>query len=139
MDSNGKSDPFCKISSNFSNQQYQTHTIKKTLSPEWNESFPIYVGEMEESHSISVKLYDRDLGTFPILFFPFSPISPLFLSFFLCLLLSLIPVGNDFLGESNISLKKLIDHTGDSLTSWYYLEVRSFSSFVALFLLTLSE
>jgi len=42
MDKNGKSDPFCKISSNFSTQVYQTHTIYKTLEPTWNESFSIF-------------------------------------------------------------------------------------------------
>jgi hypothetical protein len=41
MDSNGKSDPFCKIQANFSTQIFQTHTQKKTLEPIWNESFPM--------------------------------------------------------------------------------------------------
>eukprot|EP01128_Nolandella_sp_AFSM9_P000647 TRINITY_DN1079_c0_g1_i1.p1 TRINITY_DN1079_c0_g1~~TRINITY_DN1079_c0_g1_i1.p1 ORF type:complete len:489 (+),score=118.30 TRINITY_DN1079_c0_g1_i1:59-1468(+) len=91
MDSNGKSDPFCKISSSFGSQHFQTHTIKKTLSPSWNESFPIYVGKMEATHSITIKLYDRDL------------------------------VSNDFLGEVTIPLSKLINHSGDSLTKWFDL------------------
>lgn len=43
MDSNGKSDPFCKIEANFSTQAFQTHTQKKTLEPVWNESFPMFV------------------------------------------------------------------------------------------------
>ncbi|KAI0463797.1 hypothetical protein LJB42_002803 [Komagataella kurtzmanii] len=42
-DRNGKSDPFCEIYLN-DNQVYKTKKIKRTLNPEWNESFDVEIG-----------------------------------------------------------------------------------------------
>lgn len=92
MDKNGKSDPFCKVSCNFSSQIYQTHTIYKTLEPVWNESFPIFAGSIEPSHVVNLHLYDRDF------------------------------VGQDFLGEVKIPLSKLLESSGDSIEQWFTLE-----------------
>jgi len=57
---NGTSDAFCKLYSNFGNQTFQTHTKKKTATPVWEESFPFYVGLLEESLKLSIKVYDRE-------------------------------------------------------------------------------
>jgi calcium-dependent protein kinase len=92
MDKNGKSDPFCKISCNFSSQAYQTHTIYKTLEPVWNESFPIFAGTIEPSHVVIINLFDRDF------------------------------VGQDFLGSVEVSLAKLINSENDYIESWEKLE-----------------
>lgn len=105
-DEEGKSDPFCKVSCNFSSQIYQTHTIYKTLEPVWNESFPIFAGTssllldafltasgtIEPSHVVNLHLYDRDF------------------------------VGQDFLGEVKISLSKLLESSGDAIEQWFTLE-----------------
>jgi len=93
MDSNGKSDPFCKITGNFSSQIFQTHTKKKTLTPVWDESFPVYVGELEPNHTITIKLYDRDF------------------------------VGQDYLGKVIIILTQLLSADNNwTLESWFPLE-----------------
>lgn len=40
-DINGKSDPFCVLE--LVNIRLQTHTVYKTLNPEWNKLFTLYV------------------------------------------------------------------------------------------------
>lgn len=40
-DFNGKSDPFCVLE--LVNVRLQTHTVYKTLNPEWNKLFTLYV------------------------------------------------------------------------------------------------
>jgi len=92
MDKNGKSDPFCKLSCNFSSQAYQTNTIYKTLEPVWNESFPIFAGAIEPNHTVTIHLFDRDF------------------------------VGQDFLGEVKVSLAKLLAADTDSIELWEKLE-----------------
>jgi len=93
MDSNGKSDPFCVITNNLNGQTFQTHTIKKTLEPGWNEVFPIYIGEsLEPTNSITVKVWDRD------------------------------KLGKDFLGEVTLEAKLLLDVDSDELEQWYVLK-----------------
>lgn len=91
MDANGKSDPFAKITANFCKQVFQTHTQKKTLTPVWNESFPLYVGQLEPSHEITVKLFDRDL------------------------------IGEDYLGEVVVNVSELINAADDSIERWFPL------------------
>jgi len=39
MDSNGKSDPYCKLTANFSSQIFQTHTKKKNSHPRLGGNF----------------------------------------------------------------------------------------------------
>jgi len=92
MDNNGKSDPFCKVETNFGAQVFTTHTIKKTLTPRWDEAFPIYVGELEDTHLISVNVYDRDV------------------------------IGSDFLGVARLSMKLLIAAPTNDIDEWITLE-----------------
>ena len=55
-DSNGLSDPYCKLY--FGGKQFKTTTIKKTLNPEWNERFsaPIY----SSGDRIRIAVWDHD-------------------------------------------------------------------------------
>jgi len=92
MDKNGKSDPFCKVSCNFTAQVYQTHTIYKTLEPVWNESFSLFAGAIETGHVVTVQLFDRDF------------------------------VGQDFLGEVKFPLSRLIQAETDSIEVWETLK-----------------
>eukprot|EP01124_Arcella_intermedia_P004230 TRINITY_DN12382_c0_g1_i1.p1 TRINITY_DN12382_c0_g1~~TRINITY_DN12382_c0_g1_i1.p1 ORF type:complete len:315 (-),score=56.66 TRINITY_DN12382_c0_g1_i1:4-948(-) len=89
---NGKSDPFCKITGSFTSQIFQTKTKKKTVSPIWEESFAVYVGDLEESFTLTVKVYDRDF------------------------------VGQDFLGETLVPLGKiLVSENGYTSSNWFTL------------------
>jgi len=92
MDANGKSDPFVKISANFCKQVFQTHTQKKTLTPVWNESFPLYVGTLDPSQEITLRLFDRDL------------------------------IGEDFLGETTVRVQDLLDSSEDFVEKWVPLD-----------------
>eukprot|EP01080_Neovahlkampfia_damariscottae_P006512 gene6512-10520_t len=57
MDIGGTSDPFVEIS--FGKEQKKTKTIKKTLNPQWNETFDFHVKDM--SAPIFLSVYDWDL------------------------------------------------------------------------------
>lgn len=72
-DSNGKSDPFCKVSmpkaaifeSDAGSEgeeriRYKSKVMPKTLEPEWNETFE-FVGVREDA-TLAVECYDRDKG-----------------------------------------------------------------------------
>jgi len=58
----------------------------------WNESFPLYVGTLDSSQEITLRLFDRDL------------------------------IGEDFLGEVTIPVKDLLDSSEDSIEKWIVLE-----------------
>jgi len=92
MDDNGKSDPFVKITASFCGQTFQTHTIKKTLEPVWNESFPLFVGALEPNASVTLNLFDRDL------------------------------IGADFLGCVTVPMAKLLSVDTDFVQEWFTLE-----------------
>ncbi|XP_055031067.2 multiple C2 and transmembrane domain-containing protein 2 isoform X1 [Misgurnus anguillicaudatus] len=55
-DLNGKSDPFCVLE--LGNNRMQTHTIYKTLNPEWNKVFTFPVKDIHEVLEITV--FDED-------------------------------------------------------------------------------
>lgn len=52
------SDPFAKIT--IGRKTERTKTIKKTLSPEWNEEFK-FSGDFKESDNIAIELIDEDM------------------------------------------------------------------------------
>uniref|UniRef100_A0AAY4EYK3 C2 domain-containing protein n=1 Tax=Denticeps clupeoides TaxID=299321 RepID=A0AAY4EYK3_9TELE len=55
-DLNGKSDPFCVLE--LGNDRLQTHTIYKTLNPEWNKVFTFPVKDIHDALEITV--FDED-------------------------------------------------------------------------------
>ncbi|XP_042583140.1 multiple C2 and transmembrane domain-containing protein 2-like isoform X1 [Cyprinus carpio] len=55
-DLNGKSDPFCVLE--LGNNRLQTHTIYKTLNPEWNKVFTFPVKDIHEV--LEVTVFDED-------------------------------------------------------------------------------
>ncbi|XP_035654478.1 multiple C2 and transmembrane domain-containing protein 2-like isoform X2 [Oncorhynchus keta] len=55
-DLNGKSDPFCVLE--LGNSRLQTHTIYKTLSPEWNKVFTFPVKDIHDV--LELKVFDED-------------------------------------------------------------------------------
>ncbi|XP_051506359.1 multiple C2 and transmembrane domain-containing protein 2 isoform X2 [Myxocyprinus asiaticus] len=55
-DLNGKSDPFCILE--LGNNRLQTHTIYKTLNPEWNKVFTLPVKDIHEV--LEVTVFDED-------------------------------------------------------------------------------
>ncbi|XP_062404869.1 multiple C2 and transmembrane domain-containing protein 2 isoform X2 [Sardina pilchardus] len=55
-DLNGKSDPFCVLE--LGNDRLQTHTIYKTLYPEWNEVFTFPVKDIHDI--LEVTVFDED-------------------------------------------------------------------------------
>lgn len=55
-DLNGKSDPFCVLE--LGNNRLQTHTIYKSLNPEWNKVFTFPVKDIHEVLEVSV--FDED-------------------------------------------------------------------------------
>lgn len=55
-DLNGKSDPFCVLE--LGNSRLQTHTIYKTLNPEWNKVFTFPVKDIHEV--LEVTVFDED-------------------------------------------------------------------------------
>ncbi|XP_053287662.1 multiple C2 and transmembrane domain-containing protein 2 isoform X2 [Pleuronectes platessa] len=55
-DLNGKSDPFCVLE--LGNDRLQTHTIYKTLYPEWNQVFTFPVKDIHEA--LVVTIFDED-------------------------------------------------------------------------------
>uniref|UniRef100_A0A8C9U047 Multiple C2 and transmembrane domain containing 2 n=1 Tax=Scleropages formosus TaxID=113540 RepID=A0A8C9U047_SCLFO len=55
-DLNGKSDPFCVIE--LGNDRLQTHTIYKTLNPEWNTVFTLPIKDIHDALEVSV--FDED-------------------------------------------------------------------------------
>ncbi|TRY86721.1 hypothetical protein DNTS_031469 [Danionella cerebrum] len=55
-DLNGKSDPFCVLE--LGNNRLQTHTIYKTLNPEWNKVFTFPVKDIHEA--LEVTVFDED-------------------------------------------------------------------------------
>lgn len=55
-DMNGKSDPFCRLE--LGNEQLQTATEYKTLSPEWNRTFCLQVKDIHEV--LMITIYDED-------------------------------------------------------------------------------
>ncbi|GMM27853.1 tricalbin [Martiniozyma asiatica (nom. inval.)] len=59
-DSNGKSDPFTKCYLNGS-EVYKTKTKKKTLEPQWNESFEVPIDSRVQSY-FRFKVMDWDIG-----------------------------------------------------------------------------
>ena len=59
MDSNGKSDPYVKLSHN--EQNYKSKTQKKTLSPIWNEKFTFK--ELKDEENLKIEVFDHDFGS----------------------------------------------------------------------------
>ncbi|KAJ8248801.1 hypothetical protein GJAV_G00227900 [Gymnothorax javanicus] len=55
-DLNGKSDPFCVLE--LGNDRLQTHTVYKTLNPEWNQVFTFPVKDINDA--LEVTVYDDD-------------------------------------------------------------------------------
>ncbi|CAN9506874.1 unnamed protein product [Ophioblennius macclurei] len=55
-DLNGKSDPFCVLE--LANNRLQTHTVYKSLYPEWNQVFTFPVKDIHDS--LLVTLFDED-------------------------------------------------------------------------------
>lgn len=55
-DLNGKSDPFCVLE--LGNDRLQTHTIYKTLNPEWNKVFTFPVKDIHDA--LEVTVFDED-------------------------------------------------------------------------------
>ncbi|XP_042615477.1 multiple C2 and transmembrane domain-containing protein 2-like [Cyprinus carpio] len=55
-DLNGKSDPFCVLE--LRNNRLQTHTVYKTLNPEWNKVFTFPVKDIHEV--LEVTVFDED-------------------------------------------------------------------------------
>ncbi|VUC28346.1 unnamed protein product [Clonostachys rosea] len=62
-DRNGKSDPYCKFELNGA-EVYKTKTIKKTLSPVWNEFFEVDVPSRTAANLV-VNVYDYDFADKP--------------------------------------------------------------------------
>uniref|UniRef100_A0A673LT15 Multiple C2 and transmembrane domain-containing protein 1-like n=1 Tax=Sinocyclocheilus rhinocerous TaxID=307959 RepID=A0A673LT15_9TELE len=60
-DVTGKSDPFCIAE--LCNDRLQTHTVYKTLNPEWNKVFTFNVKDIHSVLEISVYDEDRDRST----------------------------------------------------------------------------
>ena len=52
-DSNGLSDPFCKVE--IGGKKFKTKTKKKTLSPEWDEKFTFTTHDIE-AHQVSLNV-----------------------------------------------------------------------------------
>lgn len=61
-DSNGFSDPYTKVEVNYGTKKvsYKTKIIKKTLNPEWNETFvvPNFTNEDLSNTSIKFVIFD---------------------------------------------------------------------------------
>ncbi|KAM9820973.1 multiple C2 and transmembrane domain-containing protein 1-like [Neosynchiropus ocellatus] len=57
-DVTGKSDPFCVLELN--NDRLQTHTVYKSLNPEWNKAFTFNVKDVHAVLDVSVFDEDRD-------------------------------------------------------------------------------
>ena len=59
MDSNGKSDPYVKLS--LCGKQHKSKVVSKTLNPRWDESF-IFEGTLREltAEPMQMKVYDHD-------------------------------------------------------------------------------
>ncbi|XP_029953736.1 multiple C2 and transmembrane domain-containing protein 2-like isoform X2 [Salarias fasciatus] len=55
-DLNGKSDPFCVLE--LANNRLQTHTVYKSLNPEWNQVFTLPVRDVHDA--LLVTLFDED-------------------------------------------------------------------------------
>ncbi|XP_031425019.1 multiple C2 and transmembrane domain-containing protein 2 isoform X2 [Clupea harengus] len=55
-DLNGKSDPFCVLE--LGNDRLQTHTIYKTLNPEWNKVFTLPIKDIHDV--LEVTVFDED-------------------------------------------------------------------------------
>ena len=55
-DLGGKSDPFAVIE--LGNERLRTHTVYKTLHPEWNKTFDLDIHDL--SHVLYVTIYDED-------------------------------------------------------------------------------
>ncbi|KAL2088372.1 hypothetical protein ACEWY4_015271 [Coilia grayii] len=55
-DLNGKSDPFCVLE--LGNDRLQTHTIYKTLNPEWNKVFTLPIKDIHDI--LEVTVFDED-------------------------------------------------------------------------------
>ncbi|CAL8246198.1 unnamed protein product [Lota lota] len=57
-DLNGKSDPFCVLQ--LGNDRLQTHTIYKTLNPEWNKVFTFPIKDIHEVLEVTILDEDGD-------------------------------------------------------------------------------
>lgn len=56
-----KVSPYCRLRSNFSNQQYKTQVIEKnSLAPKWNETFKFYPTDYPPTGAITVKFYEKN-------------------------------------------------------------------------------
>lgn len=50
----------CSLSCNFTNQNFVTHTQRKTSTPTWNEEFHFYAGDLKPTHQVYIKLFAKD-------------------------------------------------------------------------------
>ena len=55
-DLGGKSDPFAVVQ--LGNERLRTHTVYKTLHPEWNKTFDLDIKDL--SHVLHITVYDED-------------------------------------------------------------------------------
>lgn len=63
-DSNGKSDPYCRVHLNKHDtaNKHKTATIKTNLNPTWNESVTFYPNDLQlESDRLVFQVFDKDL------------------------------------------------------------------------------
>lgn len=57
-DHSGTSDPYVVLSVN--GKRFRTKTVKKTLTPAWNETFYFYLPAHQQRTSVEVDVYDWD-------------------------------------------------------------------------------
>lgn len=60
-DSNGLSDPFCRIIHPETKKEFNTAVVKKNLAPVWGENFPIYIRDPAKAKEILIEVWDKDI------------------------------------------------------------------------------
>ena len=67
MDSNGLSDPYCKLYlSSKPGEVGETKIIHKTLTPRWNETFQFKTHKIDQSEKLIIRLKDHDFKIFGV-------------------------------------------------------------------------
>jgi len=62
MDRSGTSDPYVTLKNSFNKQHYKTKVAKKTLSPQWGQTFSFFLYNSTEG-TVQLKVMDHDLFT----------------------------------------------------------------------------